>query len=141
MPSRTSPSAGFSPVRRTSGARAIANLGVGTVAQWWLSRTVALQGTALSGLGFGPVGTVGDRAERDYHYGLVPQMLLGLRLILGEVAMLEAAGRHYVVVGVDSAGHEDVGLETISRATGPQFLKPSAILAPFTTRVGFRFLF
>jgi hypothetical protein len=31
--------------------------------------------------------------------------------------------------------------ETISRATGPQFLKPSAILAPFTTRVGFRFLF
>ena len=31
--------------------------------------------------------------------------------------------------------------ETISRATGPQFLKPSAILAPFTTRGGFRFLF
>jgi hypothetical protein len=31
--------------------------------------------------------------------------------------------------------------ETISRATGPQFLKPSAILAPFTTRVGFRFIF
>ncbi len=31
--------------------------------------------------------------------------------------------------------------ETISRATGLGYQKPSAILAPFTTRVGFRFLF
>ena len=31
--------------------------------------------------------------------------------------------------------------ETISRATGLQFLKPTAILAPFTARVGFRVLF
>ena len=31
--------------------------------------------------------------------------------------------------------------ETISRATGLGYQKPSAILAPFTTRVGFRFIF
>jgi hypothetical protein len=31
--------------------------------------------------------------------------------------------------------------ETISRATGLQYLKPTAILAPFTSRVGFRVLF
>ena len=31
--------------------------------------------------------------------------------------------------------------ETISRATGLGYLKPSAILAPITGRVGFRFLF
>jgi hypothetical protein len=31
--------------------------------------------------------------------------------------------------------------ETISRATGLQYLKPTAILAPFTTRVGFRIIF
>ncbi|MGE0862784.1 MAG: carboxypeptidase regulatory-like domain-containing protein [Vicinamibacterales bacterium] len=31
--------------------------------------------------------------------------------------------------------------ETISRATGLSYQKPSAILAPFTTRVGFRFVF
>ena len=31
--------------------------------------------------------------------------------------------------------------ETISRATGPQYLKPAAILAPRTFRVGFRFIF
>jgi hypothetical protein len=30
--------------------------------------------------------------------------------------------------------------ETISRATGPGYQKPSAILAPFTARLGFRFL-
>ena len=30
--------------------------------------------------------------------------------------------------------------ETISRATGPGYLKPSAILAPVTARLGFRFL-
>jgi hypothetical protein len=30
--------------------------------------------------------------------------------------------------------------ETISRATGLSYLKPSAILAPFTMRVGFRFI-
>jgi hypothetical protein len=30
--------------------------------------------------------------------------------------------------------------ETISRATGPGYLKPSAILAPFTARLGFRLL-
>ena len=31
--------------------------------------------------------------------------------------------------------------ETISRATGLSYLKPSAILAPMTARVGFRFIF
>jgi hypothetical protein len=93
------------------------NLALGTVGQWWLSRTVALQGAVLSGVGFGPVGTVADREERDYHYGVMPQMLLGVRLIFGELAMLEAIGRNYVVVGVDSAGREDIGLETVNRGT------------------------
>mgnify|MGYP003339877225 CR=1 FL=1 len=31
--------------------------------------------------------------------------------------------------------------ETLSRATNPQFQKPTAILAPLTTRVGFRITF
>jgi hypothetical protein len=31
--------------------------------------------------------------------------------------------------------------ETIGRATGLAYQKPTAILAPFTTRVGFRFIF
>lgn len=77
-------------------------ISLGTVAQWWLAPKIALQGTAMAGLGFGASGTVDDRDERDYHYGVVPQTLLGLRLIFGDRAMLEAAGRQYYVAGIAS---------------------------------------
>src|SRR4029077_17586746 len=33
-------------------------LNLGTTAQWWLSRAVALQGTALGGVGYGAAGTI-----------------------------------------------------------------------------------
>jgi hypothetical protein len=95
-------------------------ISVGTVAQWWLSRSVALQGTALGGLGFGAAGTVADQGERDYHYGLVPQALLGLRLILGDRAMVETNGRAYIVAGTGSAGGvntTDFGAEIIARGS------------------------
>ena len=91
---------------------------LGTVSQWWLSHHVALQITALGGVGFGAAGTVADQAERDYHYGVMPQALLGLRLIFGERAMLEAAGRGYYVVAVSAGGGgaEKFERETITRA-------------------------
>ena len=54
-------------------------LSLGTVGQWWLTRTLALQGAALGGAGFGAAGTVGDEDQRDYHFGAVPQVVLGLR--------------------------------------------------------------
>ncbi|HXH83710.1 MAG TPA: DUF3943 domain-containing protein [Candidatus Tectomicrobia bacterium] len=94
-------------------------LSLGTVGQWWLSRAVALQGTALGGVGFGAAGTVGDRDEQDYHYGVMPQSLVGLRLIVGDVAMLEASGRHYFVIGEGrgSEVRDPVGLDLINRAT------------------------
>jgi len=93
-------------------------LSLGTAAQWWLSRAVALQGTALAGIGFGAAGTVADKAERDYHYGVIPQVLLGLRLIFGDRAMLEAAAREYFVAGAGAGGGvsaSDFGAETIAR--------------------------
>jgi hypothetical protein len=91
---------------------------LGTVGQWWMSQAVALQATALAGVGFGAAGTVGDKDERDYHYGLVPQALLGLRLILGERAMLEASAREYYVIGLSSGTreHDRFGRELIVRA-------------------------
>jgi hypothetical protein len=94
------------------------DVSLGTVAQWWLTRTVALQGMALAGVGFGAAGTVGDRAERDYHYGVIPQTLLGLRLIVGELAMLEALGRQYLVIGEGrGTGSQDpFGPDFINRA-------------------------
>jgi hypothetical protein len=78
-------------------------LGFGTTAQVKLSRTVALQGTALLGAGFGAAGTVADDLEdRDYHYGGIPQGLFDWRLVLGDVAMIEGAARDYLVIGVGS---------------------------------------
>ncbi len=51
---------------------ATTNFALGTIGQWWLTRTVALQGTALLGVGFGAAGTAGDREERDFRYGVIP---------------------------------------------------------------------
>lgn len=83
---------------------ATTSVSLGTVGQWWLSRTVALQASALGGVGFGAAGTVADRAERDYRWAVLPQALLGLSLIFGDRAMLEANGRQYFVVDVGSGG-------------------------------------
>jgi hypothetical protein len=96
------------------------NVSLGTVAQWWLAPKIALQGTVLGGIGFGAAGTVGDRAERDYHYGVIPEVLLNLRLIFGERAMLEASGRQYHVLGTGSGGGtsaNNLGREMINRGT------------------------
>jgi hypothetical protein len=94
------------------------NLALGTVAQMWLTRTMALQGTALVGVGFGAAGTAGDPADREYRYGVIPEPLLGLRLILSDLAMLEVQGRQYWVVGLGagaSPNAETFGHETINR--------------------------
>ena len=94
-------------------------LSLGTVVQWWLSRVVAFQGTALGGVGFGAAGTVADRAERDYHFGVVPQVVLGSRLIFGDRAMLEVLGRGFFVAA--GSGREggvstsNIGGEIIGR--------------------------
>jgi uncharacterized protein DUF3943 len=115
---------------------ATTNLDVGTVAQWWLTGTVALQGTVLGGAGFGAAGTVGDRDERDYRYGVIPHAIVGLRLIVGDLAMLEAEGRQYWIVGVGSGaspnaeafGHEVIyraGVGVTVRVFGPHALSLS----------------
>jgi len=112
---------------------ATTNVALGTVGQWWLTPSIALQGTALFGVGFGASGTVGDSAERDYRYGVIPEPLLGLRLILGERAMLEAQGRQYWIVGLgagastnaDKFGHEMINRGTLGltvRVYGPHAL-------------------
>ena len=96
------------------------NLALGTVAQWWLTRTLALQGMAFAGVGFGAAGTVGDKEERDYRYGVIPEALLSVRLIAGELAMLDASGRQYHVIGTGSKGGpfvETTGREVINRGT------------------------
>ena len=83
---------------------------LGTTFQWWLSRAIALQGSALGGIGYAAAGNVAQVSDRDYHYGIAPQGLLGLHLILGDRAMLEVTGRGYYVTdtGGDLGGKEIV---------------------------------
>ncbi len=86
---------------------------LGTTAQWWLSKTVALQGSALGGLGYGAAGTIHGTGERDYHYGATPQALLALRLMFGDAANLDLTARSYYVSS--AASTEDRGSERIFR--------------------------
>jgi hypothetical protein len=86
-------------------------LSLGSTGQLWMSRTVALQGTVLGGVGFGASGTIAPVGQRDYHYGTIPQALLALRLIFDDVAMFDLTAREYYVtgVGIDKRhGHENI---------------------------------
>ncbi|MDO8945934.1 MAG: DUF3943 domain-containing protein [Desulfocapsaceae bacterium] len=87
------------------------SLSLGTTYQWWLSRAVALQGSALGGVGYAAAGNVSQVGERDYHYGVAPQGLVGLRLIFGDRAMFDLTGRAYYLTGHggdDPEGREDI---------------------------------
>jgi hypothetical protein len=75
-------------------------LSLGTIWQSWLTPTIALQGTALGGAGYGAAGSIQRTEERDYHYGVTPQGLLALRLIFGDRAMIDLTGREYYVSSV-----------------------------------------
>lgn len=88
--------------------------GIGTINQWWLSRTVALQSTALVSVGYGSAGAIRGAGERDYHNGIAPQGLLTSRLIIGDRLSLEATLRDYYVSGF--ASRETSGSENIARA-------------------------
>ena len=87
-------------------------LSLGTTGQLWLTDKVALQGTAMGGMGYAAVGTLkGLRSEDDYHYGVAPQALAALRVIFGNRASLDITGREYFVSGVDDAnrgGHDNI---------------------------------
>ena len=66
---------------------------LGTTFQWWLAQAVALQGSVLGGVGYGAGGNIAGIGERDYHYGIAPQGLLALRLILGDRAVADTTLR------------------------------------------------
>jgi hypothetical protein len=88
-------------------------LSLGTTGQLWLTDTIALQGTGLAGFGYGAVGTLrGLPGDTDYHYGVIPQALLALRLIFGQKASLDVTARDYFVTRISSAeraGHDNIG--------------------------------
>jgi hypothetical protein len=95
---------------------------VGTTAQWWLSKSVALQGSVLAGTGYAgggvihgsgvaSAGPLGD-GQRDYHYGIAPQGLLAARLILGDRISIDSQVQDYYISRVgatESTGSENIG--------------------------------
>jgi hypothetical protein len=91
-------------------------LSLGTTAEWWLSKSIALQGTGLLGLGYAAVGTLHGTDEQDYLYGISPQALLALRLIFSDRAAFDVMAREYVVSGITSAkgGHENIARADVS---------------------------
>ncbi len=86
---------------------------VGTTAQWWLSRTIALQGTALAGVGYGSGGTVRVAGQRDYHSGISPQGMLDLRAIFGDRVAIDFTARDYYIT--DLLSEQKGGRENIVR--------------------------
>ena len=86
-------------------------LSLGTTGQVWLTDTIAMQGTALLGIGYAAVGTLHGTSETDYHYGTAPQALVALRLIFGENYSFDVTGREYFVSRVgsgDSNNHDNI---------------------------------
>jgi hypothetical protein len=90
-------------------------LSLGSTAQWSLRKALELQGTALLGMGYTAVGTIHDAAnERDNRYGVSPQALLALRLIISDRASIDLTGREYFVSRLASGAAK--GEDNIVRA-------------------------
>jgi hypothetical protein len=84
------------------------SVSLGTTGQWWASDAIALQGTLLGGLGWVAAGTVADAAvDREYHYGASPQGLVALRVIFGNVAVLDMTGRDFYLGSLGPSARED----------------------------------
>ncbi len=85
-------------------------LSLGTTGQWWMSKSNALQGTVLAGMGYAAASSIRSVDDRDYHYGLAPQAMLALRWIYGDRASLDVTAREYYVsrVGGNRNGFDNI---------------------------------
>ncbi len=85
---------------------------LGSTGQWQLADSLSLQGTAMAGVGYAAVGTTrGAIGDRDYNYGLAPQILMALRLTHSDKASLDITARDYFVSSVGSGtsgGHDNI---------------------------------
>jgi hypothetical protein len=90
---------------------------LGTTGQWWPTRSIAVLGTVLAGVGYAAVGSVRPSDDREFHYGVAPQALASLRVIFREKAALDVTARGYYVSRVAAAqrgGHENVARVDVS---------------------------
>ena len=87
-------------------------LSLGTTGQWWASNTVALQGTALAGLGYAAASnsTRAVADDTEYHYGMAPRAGLVLRVMNGNRASVDVSARYVSLrrsSGRDEIAHVD----------------------------------
>ena len=82
---------------------------LGTTAQWWLTDSTALIGTVTGGVGYTAAGTIRGTLDREFNYGVSPQVLVALRFVFGDRAALDVAGRAYYIsrIGGASQGREE----------------------------------
>ena len=87
-------------------------LSVGTTMQWWLSQKIALQGTALAGLGWSAANTSrgGENVDTEYHYGMAPRAALALRATYDARASLDFTAQRYDLgrIANRSAGRDEI---------------------------------
>ena len=95
-------------------------ISLGTTRQYAFSPSLALQGSVLGGVGYGAAGsatvipsTPTNAAIRDYHFGITPQALVGLRLLVADRALFDLDAREFHVSGTGS--DDSRGAETIFR--------------------------
>jgi hypothetical protein len=90
------------------------SLSIGTTAQWWVAPSIALQGTALAGLGYAAASTTrgGVLNDREYHYGTAPRVALALRVIASDRASADISAR---MVSVGRLNNRADGNDDISR--------------------------
>ena len=88
-------------------------LSLGSTVQWWLSQTIALQSSALLGLGYAAVGATRSHSDQDYNYGVAPQAVLAARLIFDDRSALDATAWGYFVHGV-GRGNDRIARADIS---------------------------
>ena len=83
-------------------------LSLGTTGEWRLSDSLALQGTALLGVGYATVSNIHRVSDETANqYGVAPQALLALRLIVGDRVSVDLAGQEYFVSDVSGSRGDD----------------------------------
>jgi len=88
-------------------------LSLGTTGQWWASRSVALQGSFTAGMAYAAASTMHRTADpTDYHYGMAPHFMLGLRTIAGADFSVDLLAR---MVSLGSIDHRSSGRDETSR--------------------------
>jgi len=83
----------------------------GTTLHTWLSPHVAMQATALAGVGFAAAQTARATDDRGFRYGLAPQAVAAMRVIASDRVSFDLVARPFFVSSV--AGFEGGGRDVI----------------------------